>query len=417
MQKIVSKSEIKGSLVAPTSKSYLQRALAVSLLTKGKSVILNPNYCDDVLAAISVIQELGAEVKVDAERIVVKSSGEVIPISSEINCGESGLSARMFAPIVALCGREITLNVEGSLQKRPLGMVQDALLYLGVECSSNQGFAPLVIQGPIEPSEISIDGSVSSQLLTGLLIALTKAEGLSVIKVDELKSRPYIDMTIDIINFFGGVVENNNYQEFIVKGEQMYSAKKYKAEGDWSSASFLLVAGAVSGCLELSGLELLSKQADREILSVLEMIGAEIYSDGDSVLVTKNELNAFEFDATECPDLFPPLVALAVNCKGESKIKGVNRLKHKESDRAKVLLEEFAKIGVEIKIENNTMFIKGEKIKGGKVFSHGDHRIAMAMAVTGINSEEPVVIDGSECVSKSYPKFFDDLGSVGGDVS
>ncbi len=416
MDKIVSRSEIKGSLKTPTSKSYLQRALAMALLAKGKSVILDPNYCDDVLAAINVIQDLGADVKAEADRVVVKSSGEVIPTASEVNCGESGLCARMFSPIIALSGREMTLQVEGSLKKRPLGMVQDALLYLGVECSTNQGFAPMIIKGPIEPSEIEVDGSVSSQLLTGLLIALTKAEGVSVIKVDNLKSKPYIDMTLEIINFFGGKIENNNYEEFTVNGEQSFCAKKYRAEGDWSAAAFLLVAGSVSGCIELSGMDLDSKQADKEIISVLEMVGADVLTDRDSVLVTKNGLKAFEFDATDCPDLFPPLVALAANCKGESKIKGSDRLKHKESDRGLVLIEEFAKLGVEVVIENNTMIVKGGKIKGGKVFSHGDHRIAMATAVAALNAEKSVTIEGAECVSKSYPEFFEDLKDIGGNV-
>ena len=416
MNKVVSRSEIKGSLTAPTSKSYLQRALAMGLLAKGKSVILYPNYCDDVLAAINVIQDLGADVKVEADRIVIKSEGEVIPTVSDVNCGESGLCARMFSPIIALSGREMTLRVEGSLKKRPFNMVQDALLYLGVECSSEQGFAPMVIKGPIEPSEIEVDGSVSSQLLTGLLIALTKAEGISVVKVSNLKSKPYIDMTLDIIEYFGGKIDNNNYEVFTVNGDQSFSAKKYRAEGDWSAAAFLLTAGAVSGCIELSGLNLDSKQADKAILDVLELVGAEVLTDGDSVLVTKNELKSFSFDATDCPDLFPPLVALAANCVGESRITGVSRLKHKESDRGLVLKEEFAKLGVEVVIEDNTMIVKGGKIKGGNVFSHEDHRIAMATAVAGLNAESSVIIEGTECVSKSYPEFFEDLKDIGGNV-
>ncbi len=416
MNKVVSRSEIKGAVKTPTSKSYLQRALAIALLAKGKSVIIDPNYCDDVLAAINVIQDLGAEVKAESDRIVVKSTGDVLPVSSEVSCGESGLCARMFSPIIALSGREVTLQVEGSLKKRPLGMVQDALLYLGVECTTNQGFAPMVIKGPIEPSEIEVDGSVSSQLLTGLLIALTKAEGFSVVKVDNLKSKPYIDMTVDMIKYFCGKVENYNYETFKVQGDQILQAKKYRAEGDWSAAAFLLVAGAVSGCIELSGMSFDSKQADMAIMEVLELVGADVLIDRDSVLVTKTKLKAFEFDATDCPDLFPPLVALAANCSGKSKIHGVSRLKHKESDRGKVLIEEFSKLGVEVVIEDNTMIVKGGKIKGGEVFSHEDHRIAMATAVAGLNAENPVIIEGTECVSKSYPEFFEDLKDLGGNV-
>lgn len=416
MNKTVSRSEVKGAIKAPTSKSYLQRALAMALLAKGKSVILDPNYCDDVLAAINVIQDLGAEVKAEADRIVVKSAGDVIPISSEVNCGESGLCARMFAPIIALSGREVTLRVEGSLQKRPLGMVQDALLYLGVDCDTQQGFAPMVIKGPIEPSELEVDGSISSQLLTGLLIALTKAEGVSVVKVDSLKSKPYIDMTLDIINFFGGKVENNNYEVFTVHGEQIFPAKKYRAEGDWSAAAFLLVAGAVSGYIELFGMSFDSKQADMAIVDVLKMVGADVLVDADSILVNRSELKAFEFDATDCPDLFPPLVVLAANCVGQSKIHGTSRLKHKESDRGKVLIEEFSKLGVEVVIDDNTMIVKGGKIKGGKVFSHEDHRIAMATAIAGLNADKPVIIEGTQCVSKSYPEFFEDLKDLGGNV-
>jgi 3-phosphoshikimate 1-carboxyvinyltransferase len=249
-------------------------------------------------------------------------------------------------------------------------------------------------------------------VLTGLLIALPQALCDSVLHVEQLQSRPYIDMTVEILRDFGVDIVHDNYQTFTISGSQRYRAREYYIEGDWSGAAFHLVAGAIAGDVVVSGVQQHSAQADRAILQALAQAGADIIKDNDTVRVSKSTLASIEFDATHCPDLFPPLVVLAAACTGTSKIMGVHRLKHKESDRAAVLQSEMRKLGVHIDIDNNTMCIQGGTIAGGTMHSHNDHRIAMAGAIAGLIAENPVRIEEYEAINKSYPAFFNDFESL-----
>jgi 3-phosphoshikimate 1-carboxyvinyltransferase len=411
MERYLEPSALKGSIKAPASKSMTQRAIAAALLTDGQSIIRNPSYCDDSLAAMSIAVGLGARVepKVDELKII----GSAILKESKLNCGESGLAIRMFSPIVALYPSEITLVGANSLKKRPMFMIAEALNQLGVECKSTDGFLPLVIKGPLNGGKCEIDGSVSSQLLTGLLMALPLASKDSEIIVRNLKSKPYIDMTIHLLGLFGITVENSNYTVFRIKGSQKYTPHDYSVEGDWSGGAFMLVAGAINGEISIKGLMKDSHQSDMAILTALGKAGANIIHGEDSIDVKKSELKAFEFDATESPDLFPPLVALACYCKGISSIKGVSRLIHKESNRAATLKEEFGKMNIKIDISEDTMFVTGGRPEGVRVESHDDHRIAMAVAVAALGATGKVSIRDSQCVAKSYPGFFDDLRHLG----
>jgi 3-phosphoshikimate 1-carboxyvinyltransferase len=211
---------------------------------------------------------------------------------------------------------------------------------------------------------------------------------------------------------FGVEVENDHYFIFRVKSGSAYLPIKYTVEGDWSGAAFFLVAGAIAGNVRVENLNPKSKQADRAILEVLFHVGAKVSVFDNAIEVQKHELNAFHFDATNFPDLFPPLVALAAHCNGESRILGVSRLRVKESDRAVTLQQEFEKLGVEIKIEGELMRITGGEVKGGKVNSHGDHRIAMSCAIASLTGEGDVEIENAEVVDKSYPEFFEDLNAL-----
>jgi 3-phosphoshikimate 1-carboxyvinyltransferase len=258
-----------------------------------------------------------------------------------------------------------------------------------------------------------IDGSVSSQLLTGLLMALPLAKKSSKIKVNNLKSKPYIDLTIQILKSFGITVENTGYSLFSIPGNQKYSPYDYSVEGDWSGGAFLLVAGAINGHLIVTGLQKDSKQSDVAIINALERAGANMKMGDDKIEISRSELRAFEFNATESPDLFPPLVSLASYCVGVSSIKGVSRLIYKESDRAKTLKEEFGKMNVKIEINDDLMHITGSQPQSAWVESHDDHRIAMAIAVASLGATGGVHIRDSQCVAKSYPEFFDDLGHLG----
>jgi 3-phosphoshikimate 1-carboxyvinyltransferase len=411
MERCVEPSEVKGQIKAPSSKSMTQRAIAAALLADGQSTIFNPSYCDDSLAAMSIACGLGA--KLDPKPGELGIQGARILKEEKLNCGESGLAIRMFSPIAALYPAEITMVGANSLKKRPMGMIEDALSQLGVKCSSTGGFLPLTIQGPIRGGRCEIDGSVSSQLLTGLLMALPLAERDSEIIVRNLKSKPYIDMTIQLLRSFGIRVEYSGYELFTIPGNQEYTPRKYTVESDWSGGAFLLVAGAVNGNLHVQGLHADSKQSDMAILRALEQAGAKMKIREDQIDISRSELNAFEFDATESPDLFPPLVALAAYSSGISTIRGVSRLIYKESDRATALKAEFGKMNINIEIEGDMMKVTGGQPTGARVESHDDHRIAMAVAVAALRATGKVNIRDSQCVAKSYPGFFDDIRHLG----
>lgn len=414
MRRLVTSTEINKRIVAPASKSQAQRALIAALLTNGKSRLNGITYCDDTVCARNIIRSWGAELReIDGDLEVVSSFAAKEVKASEIYCGESGLLARMMIPFASLFSGEITITGSGSLLSRPIGMAERPLKELNVSFHSANGYLPLRVGGPLTAGKISLDGSLSSQLLTGLLMMLPLAENDSEILVPVLKSKPYIDLTLDVLKHFGITVEHDDYAYFRIPGGQHYSPAEYRLEGDWSAASLLLVAGCLAGNMSVSNLRTDSFQPDRRVLEVLERAAAtyNVKNCGffSEVTTTKSELTAFDYDATETPDLFPALAALATACSGESRIRGVHRLKHKESDRGMTLLEEFSKLGILIRIEGDELCIKGGKVGGGVVSSHRDHRIAMALAAVALRAEAPVLIEDSEVVNKSYPAFWDDF--------
>lgn len=425
MKVTINKSQLKGAIHAPASKSSMQRACAAALLRKGETRILNPGHSNDDKAAIEIIKTLGASVEMDNGELKVTSDG-IKPAGNEINCGESGLSIRMFTPLVALSDKEIMITGSGSLASRPMDFFDQVLPKLGVSVKSNEGKLPLIIQGPLKPADIEIDGSLSSQFLTGLLLAYSAmgTENVSV-KVKDLKSKPYIDLTLAVMEQFGfALPKNKDYEEFDFLAEQPPMRNltgqpvNYTVEGDWSGAAFLLVAGAIAGPVTVRGLDLTSAQADKAIVDALMAANAAIAMDAKGIIVHPGDMDGFYFDATDCPDLFPPLVALAAYCKGKTTIKGVSRLTHKESNRALTLQDEFDKMGVTIDLEDDLMIIHGDgKVKGADVHSHHDHRIAMACAVAALGADGEMVIEEAQAVSKSYPDFYDDLKKLGTDVS
>ena len=414
MERYLEPSTLKGTVKAPSSKSMTQRAIAAALLADGQSIIHNPSYCDDSLAAMSIAVGLGARVEPQVNQL--KIIGSAILKEPKLNCGESGLAIRMFSPIAALYPSEIIMVGANSLKKRPMFMIEEALNQLGVKCTSSGGFLPLTIRGPLAGGKCEIDGSVSSQLLTGLLMALPLASGNSEIRVNNLKSKPYIDMTIQLLNSYGIIVENSDYRMFHIPGNQKYTPHNYTVEGDWSGGAFLLVAGAINGHLFIQGLRNDSLQSDMSIINPLKKAGAQMNITDQQIEISRSDLKAFEFDATESPDLFPPLVALASYCEGVSAIKGVSRLIYKESDRAKTLKEEFGKMNINIEIHDDNMNVTGGKPLSARVESHDDHRIAMALAVASLRASGKVSIRDSQCIAKSYPAFFDDLRQLGAAV-
>lgn len=414
----VSPSVISGDIQAPASKSSMQRACAAALLSRGTTTILNPGSSNDDMAAMDVIQKLGAAiVSQSADKLVIKSDG-VHPVASEINCGESGLGIRMFTPLAALSDQQLTINGTGSLLKRPMHFFDEIFPSLGIKISSNKGHLPIEINGPLQPADIEIDGSLSSQFLTGLLMAYAAAGAQNVtIKVNNLKSRPYIDLTLDVLKKFGIEVQNNNYESFTFNEAAAFEPVTYEVEGDWSGGAFLLVAGAIAGKITVKGLNKKSTQADKEIMKALIDSGASVKSVDNNIEIGPGTLKAFSFDATDCPDLFPPLVALASYCKGTTVLRGVTRLAHKESNRGLTLQEEFRKMGVEIELERDIMKVQGGKgVQGAAVHSRHDHRIAMACAVAALKAKGDTIIEEADAINKSYPEFYDHLKALGSAV-
>ena len=427
MKVTIHPSKLKGAIHSPASKSSMQRACAAALLNNGTSSIYNPGHSNDDKAALEILRKLGATVEYQGDDLIIKSTGfpnTDIETPLSINCGESGLGIRMFSPIAALSDKKITITGSGSLMTRPMDFFDEILPHLGVTTKSNNGKLPLEIQGPLKPTTIEVDGSLSSQFLTGLLMAFSSANANEIsIKVKSLKSKPYIDLTLDVMKQFGmNVPENKNYKEFIFRSEKTHDSRlttqHYTVEGDWSGGAFLLVAGAITGPITVRGLDLTSTQADKAIINALMAANAGIAMDAKGIQLHPVEMDAFYFDATDCPDLIPPLVALAAYCNGKTTLKGVSRLIHKESNRAITLQDEFDKMGVTIDIDNDDMIIHGGGIvKGADVHSNNDHRIAMACAVAALKADSEMVIEEAQAIKKSYPDFYNDLKSLGADVS
>ncbi|HEX8461003.1 MAG TPA: 3-phosphoshikimate 1-carboxyvinyltransferase [Segetibacter sp.] len=415
-------SAIKGTVVAPASKSSMQRACAASLITKGSSHIINPGKSNDDVAALDVIQKLGAKVITNADGSITINSEGVQPAETEINCGESGLGIRMFTPIASLSNREITINGTGSLLSRPMHFFDEIFPKLGIQIQSGEGKLPLHIHGPLKPADIEVDGSLSSQFLTGLLMAYSASvKQPATITVNNLKSKPYIDLTLQVMKDFGlNVPTHDNYKTFHFSPATINtqpSTVNYTVEGDWSGGAFLLVAGAIAGKINVTGLDVFSTQADKAILQALMDCKCSISIQEKTIEIGPARLQPFHFNATDCPDLFPPLVALAACCNGTTTIEGVSRLEHKESNRALTLQDEFAKLGVEITLQDDLMLVKGGGIiNGATVHSRHDHRIAMACAVAGLKANGDVIIEQAEAINKSYPDFYNHLQQLGASV-
>ena len=404
---IIYPSAVSGTIVPPASKSVMQRAIAISMLADGTSHLYGYSSSNDSDAALKIAENLGAKVVVEGEKVTI--TGGMNPKTTNLSCGEAGLGIRMFTPIASLWNESITLQGEGSLKTRPVDVLEHPLRQLGVTISTNNGFVPVTVCGPMLGGFAEVDGSLSSQILTGLLIASPYARKDVNLLVKDLKSKPYIDITVDMMRKFGVVVGTKGYEAYCIPAGQAYKAQDFVVEGDWSGAAFLLVAGAINGDVTVKNISMESHQADKVIVEVLQRAGANVELYEDRVRTSCSSLRSFDFNATECPDLFPPLVSLAAHCKGDSTIQGVSRLAHKESNRALVLQTEFAKLGVVIDLDGDVMTVHGGAVRGGKIHANNDHRIAMAGAVAALKAESAIEIENPECVAKSYPGFWKDL--------
>ena len=406
-------NQVKASFSIPASKSHSQRVLACSLINKEKTIILWLGNSDDEQGLFQLISEVGAKIERIDGKIIIEGVELNNQTELNLNFGESGLAARMMTPILANANGQINLNGQGSLLNRPMNQFDEVFKRLGVDFSSHSGRLPFRIHGPLKPQNIQIDGALSSQYITGLILGYVASPLLrtEIIEVLNPTSIPYIELTLEVLRNFGVELEfKDNKIQFA--GPYKFKETEISIEGDWSSASFFMVAAAILGDITIHGLNTDSKQADCKILEALADFGAKISLE-NGVQIIKSHSRAFKFDATHCPDLFPPLAVLASFAEGESIIKGVSRLFHKESNRALSIQSELTKMGAKISVVNDEMRIKGiEKVNSAEINPHADHRIAMACAIMALTADKPTTIQDSEVVNKSFPDFYNCLDSI-----
>jgi len=407
MNKTILPFKVHGSIVANPSKSYLQRAIVCAALAKEKTHFSIDNPSDDVSAALRLLPALGASFQ---NGIIHPSSSTNRLDELELSFGESGLLLRLMSTIGLGFAKRLILNGEGTLLQRSIVSLVDQLRAIGLQVESNNGFLPVLIEGEITNTSLSVNASDSSQFLSGLLIALSQKSFDCEVKVTALSSKPYIDLTLDVLNDFGVSIRHEDYNTFYINGNQLMSPKKVIIEGDWSGAANHLVGAAISGEITVKGLSIISAQADKSILDALSDFGAMVEVHEDKIKVEQNEKRPFVFDATHCPDLFPPLAILACAAVGTSEIIGLHRLENKESNRQLSIVKMLNVLGVNYRIVADSIFIEGKgKVNGGTIATYNDHRISMAGAIAACIASSDIIIDNVACVSKSYPNFFNDL--------
>ena len=417
MRMTVQKSSLSGSLRVPPSKSYTHRALFCSALAQGESTLRSPLSCDDTRATSDALSRIGVATEWGAGTARVTRSGELKLPSDVIMCGESGTTLRFMTAICATTPHDTEISGEPSLLKRPVKDLAAALGELGAHCTSNLGYPPVHVRGPIKGGSVTISGNVSSQYVSALLLAAPLAGNPMEVKIAErLESKSYVQMTIEMQRDFGIQVDaNDSLTDFRVL-PQTYHPTEVEIEGDWSAAAFLLAGAIVAGeKVSVRGLDEKSQQADRHILDILERMKVQVKRGSDSVTAQKAQLGPGEFDVSDTPDLFPVICVLCATAHGTSTIKGIRRLRIKESNRVQAMSEGLKQMGIQTQESEDAFTVQGGKAHKAIIDPHRDHRIAMAFALIGLLTDEVTVID-AECVGKSYPSFWYDIQLLGASV-
>lgn len=390
----ISNSELNGKVTAPPSKSAAHRALICSFLAGGGTVspIINSG---DMQATTGIISAL--------------NKGD-----SVLNCIESGSTLRFMIPVAAALGKDVTFTGEGRLPERPVGEYLSLLPEHGVDVKSSGGL-PLTISGQLKNGSYEVAGDVSSQYVTGLLLALPVLDGDSaVILTTPLQSKPYVDMTVKIMSDYGIDIKETDFG-YLIHGGQSFKKISYTVEGDWSQAAFFLAAGAIGGDVTVTGLDMNTAQGDKGILDVLSAFGAQPEISSDGVRCVKSRLMGTAVDAGNIPDLVPIIAVLASFSEGRTVIKNAQRLRYKESDRIKSVAENLKLIGADVTETADGMIINGgAAIHGARLNGYNDHRIVMAFSVAALYAQGETVIDGAQSIDKSYPAFFEDYNRLGG---
>lgn len=416
-------STLEGSVKVPPSKSMAHRAIICASLSGGKSKIDNIHYSDDIIATIEGMKALGANIIKKGDSLDIEGIYSYSINKKEdriIDCNESGSTLRFLVPISLLIPGKSKFIGRGNLGKRPLKTYYEIFDKQGIKYSYQEGNLNLNIEGSLKGGEFYVKGNVSSQFITGLLftLPLLKADSRIVITT-EMESKGYIDLTLSAMKYFGISVINNDYKEFIIKGNQKYISRDYRVEGDYSQGAFFLCANALGNNIEVQDLSLNSLQGDKEVVDILEKMGVKFINSENGIRnEVNNGLTSTIIDGSQCPDIIPVLAATASLAEGRTEIINAGRLRIKECDRLAAVNSELSKLGVNVIENEDGLIIDGiDSLDGGiEVWSHKDHRIAMTLAVVATRCKSPIIIKDYECIAKSYPNFFEDYKMLGGKV-
>ncbi len=415
MQAEIHKSQVSGRASAPPSKSYTIRGLICSALAQGTSSIINPLESEDTEAARDVLKKMGVAIAQEGACWEVKG-GNLRPPTDDLFCRDSAATLRFMTAICATIQGRCRLTAGPSLSQRPVKALAEALEQLGVTCISNDGMPPLTVEGgTLKGEEVEMGGEISQYISALLFIAPLMPNGLRIRLNTPPKSRPYLMMTLECLERFRvGTSHSTDMREFRVP-RQRYTPTAYDVEGDWSSASYLLALGVLGGEVAVENLNLQSRQGDRALLGHLIEMGAGVDIEGEAVVVRKANLKALQADLSQCIDLLPTIAMLCAAAEGESRLTGIAGARIKESDRVGAVREGLKRMGVKVEENEDSLVITGSPLKGAVIDSRKDHRIAMAFAVLG-TAVGGTTIENAECVSKTFPQFWDILRDMGGKI-
>ena len=418
MNVIIHPKKLKGEVIIPPSKSLSHRAIIAACLAEGVSVISNISYSKDINATIGAMEAIGAKVIRNGNQLIINGSN-VKRVGDVIDANESGSTIRFMIPIALVNAEPITFTGKNNLVNRPLDSYFEIFDKQGIKYEHSDGvYLPLKVSGGLKPDTYHIRGDISSQFITGLLYALPLLNGDSKIVITtNLESKGYIDLTLDVLKDFGIEIINNDYKEFIVKGNQQYKAIDYTVEGDYSQTAFFLVGGALGNDITLLGMKEDSLQGDKKIIDDIKAMNGNITFESEILKCEPSKTVGAVIDFSQSPDLGPALTVLASLSNGTSHFINASRLRIKECDRITCMLEELNKMGANITESPDSMTICGvNELKGCIVDSHNDHRVAMALAMAATVCDSDVKILNAECVSKSYPHFWEDYIKLGGSI-
>ena len=418
MNVIIKPKKLKGEVIIPPSKSLSHRAIIAASLASGKSEISNVLFSKDIKATIEAMRACGANIIEHKDSLTIYGS-EVYRAKSELNANESGSTIRFMIPIALVCDEKMIFKGENHLVKRPLDTYYEIFDKLGIEYNHpKDSYLPLETKGGLKAGVYEIRGDISSQFITGLLYALPMLDGNSKLVITtNLESKGYVDLTLDILSKFGIQIENKEYKEFIIKGNQKFKPFDYTVEGDYSQSAFFLVANALGNEIVLKAMNENSYQGDKKIIQDMIDFGCDVVALDDTLMCKANNLCGATIDFSQSPDLGPALSVLASVSKGQSDFINAARLRIKECDRITCMKKELEKMGANISETPDSMHIIGvDKLKGAVIDSHNDHRVAMSIAMAATISTSEVKILNAGCVSKSFPHFWEVYQSLGGEI-